>query len=228
MKMKVSPLVGELSGSLGDMTVQRSRAGLIVRGAPRAKGRVTGYRELRRSVFAAGVRRWQDLDPATRAAWGQNLSGAVGYGLSVPLKPLTAYSYFVAQWCIDSVCAGRGFDSPPKGGEVRTVGDAGVAVTRDPFAFVVTFTPTLLSDDEALVVAFTTFASEVSNVGGERWWVCFSVGAGVQSPFDLAYVLARFADIMQPGRAIGVRLSIYGTVSRRLCRPAFARTVVVA
>ena len=228
MKCIPSDLVAEGSGSIGMLTMQRCRGGTIIRSTPRAIGRITSFREQRRTVFSNAVKRWQVLPAETRASWGRALGGIVGYGLRGPMNPLTAYSYFVAQYCIDSVCTGTTFDEPPMAGVVRELTDAGVTAHSNPTSMVFSWSPEHLTNSEILMAAIGFAASPVSNVGIARWIQVFPVGAGASSPAEIFGGHPEYAPYVQVGRAIVSRLSIYDAVLRRLSRPALSRTVVVA
>jgi hypothetical protein len=142
------------------------------------------------------------------------------------MRPRTGYAYFVAQYCIEQVCSGNFIDEPPLGGVVRELGDVGLAVMGDPFSFVLTWSPPALGVAEVLVLSICFFQSGASKVSGSRWWFVYGLGASLESPFDFSGAFGDGSKVFQPGRAVGVRLSIYDADVRRLCRPSVARAVV--
>lgn len=228
MKLVTSDLVAEVQGSIGDTTFQRARGGLIARRAPRSRGCMSSFREQRRMVFAHAVQRWQLLSPERRAGWGRAAENVQGYGIRGALHPSTGYGYFVAQWSIDYLCGGLGYLTPPPPGAVREVETVSLSASVSAGTLILAWAPTPLSATEFEVVSLTEYASAISNVGGQRWFTVFPIGPADLSPLDLISLAPTLTVLLQAGRAIGVRFSIYDAGLRRLSRPVHARTVVLA
>ena len=226
MKILPSELVADMSGSIGRMTVQHSRAGLILRRTPSAAGRVTNSRLAHRARLAAAVDAWSALPQANRAAWDRAVSDVHGWAFRRPLSPRTGYAYFIAQWSIDSVVLGTPSVTPPISGNMRTLTNLELTISFGPKTFLISWLPAQLSDTEQLVATIAITSSPTSSVGKQRPFVSASLGSNLWSPQDIGPDLTDTWDLFQPGTSVCLQSQIYDVTLRRLGHPNFTRSVV--
>jgi len=226
MKIKPTGLVEQMSGSLGNLTIQASKAGLIARSKPSAIGRVTPFRNERRALMARAVAAWRSLTSPQRNAWMIASPPTNAYTPRGRMTPRGGYEYFIGQFCLDAAMNPGVNILPPRGLPARDFESIAIAITADPLLFDIAFTPTPLTTDELIYIGLTFYASPFSKSSGRKNFFTFTLPIAQTSPIDIMPQFGDYTPIFQPGLCVGVTLALYTISARRLSRPTLTRCTI--
>lgn len=123
--VRLSPIIGGISGTLAGLTFTNTRAGLVVRSRPSRTSRTSTAVIAQRNQFRSLRLAWRDLTPAERAAWNTLAQVArIPNALAVP-RALSGFALFIQQ------------------NQFRLA--AGVSIESEPPAAIQTPAPTMLT-----------------------------------------------------------------------------------
>ena len=228
MKVQPSALVSHMSGSIANLTIQTSKAGLIARSRPSTIGRVTHNRRIARSRLANAVHAWRSLTPDQRHTWSNAAPPTNRYTLSGPITATQGYTFFLAQYLLEMAYYGQWSPTPPTGAVPRRLENIEITIGDTPQILTISFVPTPLIGSEALLIQMSQFQSATSSVRQAKNIFTAPLFGMQTSPITIPIEPTPGSPIFNNGLAVGFRCAIFDYTTASLSRPIDCRTVVTS
>lgn len=229
MKTKFGAIIVAGSGKAGGHVFAKNRSGSYMRTKTTPVNPQSSYQTEVRNRLSALATAWGGLTAAQRNAW----NGAVDsfkstnvFGDSV--KP-SGFNLFVRLNSVLLMGGAAQIDIPPQPVEIPAITALSVAADNSSNTVIVTFAPTPVPADYALVIEATgSIAPGKSYVKNLLRQVVIGAAAEA-SPFDITTEYkAKFGDVGAVGNAIHIRAYFISVTTGQAGLPVVASTLIVA
>jgi len=109
-RVKLSPLLSDISGSVGNVTFQHSQGGLMMRNKPHSVPRGSGTQCFLQRCMATTVMAWHNLTDAQRSDWDNWVKFAPKRTLQQKTRSISSYQLFV-KWNVLRLYSGFSLSS---------------------------------------------------------------------------------------------------------------------